>query len=432
MKRVSILTTFTSPDNAYSLCNVVEDQIKMLLMFDIKPTVFVQESGWWKNPDNVNKTVYKYVDIIMLPSVACHNEVKVDPTFQEDVSKISDKLNEGLANTDVVLTHDIIYQPAAMKHNVAARKSAQRYPNVKWFHWIHSATSPYTLNTELQIFKDAYIENLREKFPNSKYVFFNHMSIKRIATNFKISENDVAIVHHPTDVYEMFRFNETMKKFSEDKKLLEADYICVYPCRLDNGKQVQYMIKTVAALKKIRHSVRAIVVDFHSTGGPKLDYRTFLKQVGKDSGLTEEELIFTSEYLPEWKGSVPRDIVSMLFQISNVFVMPSSSESYSLVTQEAGLLGNIIVANEDFIPFKDILGPDVIWRQYGSSIDRTVILDGSTNFNFNNNEDMYHLETAMMIDAHAQNIEFKQKQRVRMTRNLRHVAVNELLPLIYS
>lgn len=430
-KRVGILTTFTSPDNAYSLCNVVDDQIKMLLMAGIRPVVFVQESGWWKNQDYVNKTVYKDVDIFQIPAVACHNEVKIDPTFQQDIDKLVAGIEIGIKDLDVILTHDIIYQPAAMKHNVAARSLAVKYPNIKWLHWIHSATSPYFLNTQLKIFQDAYIENITTKFPNSKYIFFNHMSIRRIANNFKVNESDVAIIHHPTDIYQMMRFDEMTKEFSEKHNLLDADYICIYPCRLDRGKKVEMAIKTVAALKKLRNSVRMIVADFHSTGGDKVDYRNWLKQIGKEEGLIDDELIFTSDYDPKWRASVPRETVSMLFQLSNIFVMPSWSESYSLVTQEAALLGNIIIANEDFIPFRDILGPHVIWRQYSSGIDKATIMDGQTTTTYNN-EATYHMETAMMISAEAEkSIEFQQKKRVRQTRNLKYILNHELIPLIY-
>lgn len=430
-KSVAILTNFTSHDNAYSLCNVVEDQIKMLLIADIKPIVFVQESGWWNNQENLNNTQYKNVELVQIPAVVCHNEVKIDETFEEDVEKLSLSMIEKCADIDVILTHDVIYQPAAMKHNVAARKVAEKYPNIKWLHWIHSATSPYTLTQELKIFQDAYIDNITRKFPNSKYIFFNHMSIKRIAVNFKIDESDVAIVHHPTDIYDLMRFDAVTKEFSEKYDLLQADYISVYPARLDRGKQVEHMIKTMASLKKLKNSVKAIVVDFHSTGGDKVAYREDLKKIAKEWGLSDEEIIFTSEFRDEWKARVPRETVSMLFQLSNVFVMPSVSESYSLVAQEALLLGNIIVANEDFIPFRDILGNDVIWRQYSSNIDRTSILDGSTNTNYDN-EQMYHMETAMMIIAEAEkSIEFKQKLRVRKTRNLKYVMNHELLPLIY-
>lgn len=431
-KKVGIITTFTSHDNAYSLCNVTEDQVKMLLMAGIKPVVFVQESGWWKDKKNVNKTVYKDVEIRFLPPVACHNEVKLDESFNADIEKLTVALREGLKDLDVVLTHDVIYQPAAMKHNVAARKVASEYPNIKWLHWIHSATSPYTLTTEVKIFQDAYIQNITQKFPNSKYVFFNHLSVPRIATNFKIQEADVAVIHHPTDVYQILRFDDKTKAFSEKYKLLDADYICVYPCRLDRGKNVEMMIKTLGALQRLRNEVRCIVVDFHSTGGDKVTYREYLKQIGRESGLIDGvQLIFTSEFTPEWKASVPRDTVSMLFSLSNLMIMPCKSESYSLVTQEAALCKNIIVANEDFFPFKDILGNHVIWRKYSSNIDRTTLLDGETTTNYGN-EDAYHMETAMLIMNQAdKNIMFQQNQRVRKTRNLEYILTHELLPLIY-
>lgn len=436
MKRVAILTTFTSHDDKYSLCGVVANQIKMLLLNNIKPTVFVQESGWWKDSKNFDKTrmsqLYHDVDIVMIPSVACHNQVKKDEKFNQDVDSLYQVFKDKLKDFDVCLTHDFVYQPAALKHNVATRKVAHELTSIKWFHWIHSATSPNLLGRMTGIFEDEYTNIIREKFPNSKYVFFNHMSKRRIAENFKVDESDVVIIPHPTDFYEVYGiYSDDLFEVLEINNVMDAEFISIYPCRLDTGKNVEMMIKTMAALKKMNHKVKAIVVDFHSTGVEKNEYRNRLRKIGDDSGL-KEDLIFTSETKEQWKAGVDQEIVLQLYRLGNVFVMPSKSESYSLVLQEALGYAPIPVINEDFIPFREIAGPNAIYRQYSSNIDRATILDGDTNTNYSN-EDMYHMETAMKIKSQFIN-DYGQQQRVRVrrTRNLRFVANNYFLPNILS
>src|SRR3972149_6105628 len=126
-KRVSILTNFVGYSEAYSLNRVVSDQIKMLVNEGYSPVVIVGETF-----KPVKAYALPEVEIRHIPDVPVHNEVRKDPTFDQDVLAIEKALEIALVGVDVVLTHDIIYQPAALKHNVAARRVAKRNPNILW------------------------------------------------------------------------------------------------------------------------------------------------------------------------------------------------------------------------------------------------------------------------------------------------------------
>lgn len=434
-KKVAIFTTFTSADPAYSLNRVVEDQIKMLLRGGYEVKVLVAQGFQAVG-------VYKHVELVEIPNVPCHNELRKDETFDEDVQSLSDALKTALLDVEVVLTHDIVYQPACLKHNFAARKFAQDNPSVRWLHWIHSATAPYRLQALTGMFTDAYLDLVRKEFPNSYYIFFNDYSKPRIAENFGISEDKVKTVHHPIDLCGFFSTDPLATRFIEDKQLYLADAVCIYPCRLDRGKQVEYVIKTMAMLKDFGLSVRVVVMDFHSTAGDKVKYRDELKSTGIDWGLNSRELSFTSEYDPAWMVQAPSKVVRDLQMFANVFIMPSVSESYSLVTQEAAALGKVLVLNFDFPPFRDIFGSGAIFRKYSSNIDVMTGMDGDTSTKYGPgnasdqerkfHEKNYHRETAGMIANRLLTYENLVTQRkVFKERNLDTVFKKELEPLFY-
>ena len=159
-KKIAIFTNFNSAEPAYSLNRVVQDQIKMLIQGGYSVKVIVAE-GFQPVEE------YKNVELAFIPNVPCHNEVKKDESFDNDVETIYMALKTALNDVDVVLTHDVIYQPACLKHNFAARRFAKENNSIKWLHWIHSATSPYTLNALLGIFEDKYVDLVRIPFPNS-------------------------------------------------------------------------------------------------------------------------------------------------------------------------------------------------------------------------------------------------------------------------
>jgi glycosyltransferase involved in cell wall biosynthesis len=436
-KRVAIFTNFNTADPAYSLNRVVQDQIKMLLHNGYENVKVVVAESFQP------VEMYEQVELVYIPNVPCHNEVKKDESFDQDVDLIYESLKTALKDVDVVLTHDIVYQPACLKHNFAAREFAKENTQIKWLHWIHSATSPTTLNALIDIFGDKYLDVIRTEFPNSFYIFFNHYSIPRVAQNFGVAEEKVKVVHHPLDVCGFFGVDQKVAEFVDEKKLLEADAICVYPCRLDRGKQVEMAIKTMAKLKDFHMKVRMIVVDFHSTGGDKVVYRDELKATGIDWGLNSVELSFTSEFCQEWYAQVPHNIVKDLMMFANVMIMPSRSESYSLVTQEAAALGKIVVLNWDFPPFRDIFGESAIYRKYSSNVDIMNGLDGNTFTNYGPDdvspeerkhyERNYHKDTAGMIAYRLKNYENLVLQRkILKERNLDAVFKNELEPLFYE
>src|SRR3990167_1925293 len=434
-KKVTIFTTFADISEAYSLNRIVQDQIKMLLDNGYNPTVIVAESF-------VPSGVYadERVTIKKIPLVTVHNEVKKDPTFEEDVEKLYTALKDTFKDDDVVITHDIVYQNAALKHNFASRRVASEFPKLRWLHWIHSATSPVTLAALRPYFEDEYLKLMEKPFPNSYYVFFNHYSIPRIANNFNIPEEQVKVVHHPSDLADVYALTPKVAKLA--KKLYPADVICVYPVRLDRGKQVEMVIKTIASLKDFDLKVRLIVVDFHSTGGDKLTYRDDLKNIAIDWGLNADELIWTSEVDEQWKTEVPHKDVMALMRLSNVFIMSSVSESYSLITQEAGLNKCIVVLNFDFPPFRDIFGPSAIYRKYSSNIDVLNGMDGNTTTKYGpggisdeerkSHEKRDHKETAGLIAAKLNNYDdIKLSTFLRKFRNLDYIFKHELEPLLF-
>lgn len=428
-KRIAIFTTFTSSDPAYSLDRVVQDQIEMLVSHDYLVKVIVAEGF-----QPVEMYAHPSVTLAFIPSVPCHNEVRMDTTFNQDVRNLEGKLTEILQDVDIVLTHDLVYQPACLKHLVASKRVANTFPNIRWLHWIHSATSPYRLANLAQIFTDEYAKEIRIPFPHSFYIFFNDYMVPSIAHNFEVPEDVVKVIHHPTDVCKYYKVSDRVKKLVEDKEILNADAVAFMAVRLDRGKQVEYMIKIMGQMKTLHTDVRVIVADFHSTGGDKVTYRDELKHIAIDWGLNEKEMTFCSEFQPEWHLNMPYEDCSDLMKISNILIQASRSESYSLVVQEAGLHGNALMLNQDWPPFRDIFGKWPFYRKFSSNAD---ILEGIVGDNTNtttkyDNEYGYMLDCARLLKAElVSNRVLAMQSFLKKYRNTDYIFREELEPLFY-
>lgn len=421
-KRITILTTFRDCQAAYSLNRVVQDQIKMFLEAGYSPKVVVHQGF-----EPIEE--YKKVECVNIPDVVCHNELYIDKTFAEDVVKLKEALKPILENSDIIISHDLIYQPAAVKHNVAIRElmKENNYP-IRFIHWVHSATEP-ALVQQLRGGGMQYLEICKIPFPNSFYIAFNQFSIPRIAKWFGIEESDVKYVPHPHDFYEFW--HPQAIQIAKKGNLLQKDVIILYPVRLDRGKQPEYVIKIAHAVKESGRSVGCVIIDFHSTGGDKVTYRKELQLMALDLGMTESEVFFTSEMNGEDKliGEFPHQVVSNLFEIANTFILPSKSETYSLIAQEAAVHRNFCILNFDFPPFRSIYGDAAYYLKFSSGIDAMTGFDGETNIKFAD-EKLYWKDAANYINyvqEHTRVLALANK--IRKERNLDFVFRHHIEPL---
>lgn len=419
-KKVTIFSTFYSVDRAYSLTTVVEEQLKMFVdhgyPVDLIVTDTFEPSGYFAHP---------LVTLRKIKDVSRSNEGELPEDWEEQVNRNEAELTEILKDTDVCITHDVIYQPAHLIFNIASRRIAERRgKTLRWLHWIHSATSP-----AVRCSKEGARAIIQQKFPHAFICYPNAGDIPRVARNFGYEEDEVKVVHHPTDIPDYLGFHELSKRIYRERKLQEADVIMVYPIRLDRGKQVQHVIKTLGAMKRDGRTVRGIIMDFHSTGGDKVIYRQELKAIAKDWGVAED-ILFTSEFDKSTEYSCPREVVRDMMLVSNIYIHPSTSETYSLTTQEAAICKNFLCLNQDFPPMKSVWGDQPLYKQFSSAMNVLTGGDGETITKYDNENAWYHDLAMSLLYYLEHNPALMVNQMVRKTRNSDHIFSHQIEPLL--
>jgi glycosyltransferase involved in cell wall biosynthesis len=293
---------------------------------------------------------------------------------------------------------------------------------------VHSATSPSLLNTT-----NEYLQAIKLRFPHSKVIFPNSYSKPRVAKNFGYNEDDIVYVPHAIDYCDFFGFHPMSTKLVDDKNMLNVEFICNYPVRLDLGKNVEFCVRIFAQLKKLGRSVRLVVIDFHSTGPEKNAYREQLKKLAGQQGLTDIELTFTSEFDESLRVRSPRELVRDMCILSNVFILPSRSETFSLVAAENFLAGCIGILNDDFTPLRSVYSDTPLYYKFSANIDRMTGLDGDTNVEYHPSVDHYCRDIALRLIYEMQhNRTIQMQTKLRMELNLDNVFRKYLEPLLYS
>lgn len=434
--KVAIFTSFYDFDPGYSLCNCVEDQLRMFVENGYKIKLFVDHvfrnpGGYWAHPN---------ITYAFLPAVQRSNEGQLNDKWREETDAIYNTLKEELKDYKVVLSHDLVLQPAELIYNYAARRLAAERPDLGWLNWCHSPTQAH-INCNIP----EITEVISKKFPNSFICYPNDWDRKRVAMNHNLELDEVKCVHHPSDFISLLcgdaedmsekglKTLNLTKDLVKEFDILNKDVITVYPCRLDRGKQPEFNIKTMGAIKKTGRSVCCVLFDFHSTGGDKVVYKDELERMGREWGLTDKELIFISKWRPETQYNVPRQFIMNMKKLSDFHMHPSNTETYSLVCQESMVTRNFCVLNHHNPVMRDIYGSqNCLFEPFGATVDALTGENGSTMLTINNEELYFENLAKKVIYFLENNPVLSQWRFIRQHRSLDYVFKKELEPLLYA
>lgn len=382
-------------------------------------------SDGWEPPED---SIFATVKTKFLSSVAYQDPPVINDMFNEDVDLIFNQLNEIIPDGSTVITHDLIFLPDYTKHHLAARRLAEQSQGIRWINWVHSATGPNTLIQEREMYGEAYKQLLESKFPNSIVAYPNAQDIPRVARNFHYEEFEVIEVPHSTDPVE--GLHPIVQRLYHDRRLGEAEVLMVYPIRFDRGKKPEMHVRAVAALKEIGVKAHTVYCDFQSTGGDKVVYKNEVKQLAERLGV-EDDITFLSEFDDMCQLEVDHKIILDLFTLSNIFLLPSRSETYSLIAQEAMLKGNLCILNYDFPAFRQIYGKKALYRQFDGAEIAFDGFDGKTDTTHSDIDAYFKERFAIPIKGWLENDKvLAGKTWVRTRRNPDYVFQNYIEPLI--
>ena len=422
-KKIYILTNFSTWLRSYSPIIIVASQINMFKRAGYEPVLITTES--WDPPED---SVFSLVETKRIPNVVIDGTT-VDEAFEKDVELLYNKLDAIIEDESVVFTHDLIFLPDYVKHNVACRHIADERPSVQWIHLIHSATAPGSLIKERAMFGEKYSELLNSKFPNSIVMYPNAYDIPRVASNYSYEENEIIEVPHSTDPVE--GMSRIVRELYDAKHLGEPEVLVIYPIRLDRGKYCEAQVYLMSGCKENQMSSHVIFCDFQSTGGDKVTYREDLKRLAKELEV-EDRVTFLSEFDESASMEVPHSVILELLTLSNVFLMPSKSETYSLIAQEAMLKGNLCILNHDFAPFRQIYGKNALYKQFDGA---NIAFSGQDGEIITKHDPInkYYRSMASNIKYYLENEKvIRAKTFVRTQRNPDYVFKNYIEPLILT
>jgi hypothetical protein len=188
---------------------------------------------------------------------------------------------------------------------------------------------------------------------NSIWVTMNDAMRPGFAYQYDVSIEKVKTVYHAIDYPTLKRFHPLSTEIWNKNKLWEPEVIVVCVSRFDHAeaKGVYDVAEFVRELGKMT-SVQLIYVNSWShTQSARLHIKELKKIV--------PSAVFTSEYGKEYATGAPHEVVVDMYDLSNIHIMASQSETFSFTMAEAALGKNLLVINEDLVPLTELMPEEV-------------------------------------------------------------------------
>ena len=335
--KIALLTNFNEFHPGYSLTGIVKDQARMLLRHGHEVHLFVNVNYNPKWDDDLPDSVHlrKEVPFTHLIDYNALNELTDE--HKQYAEKTAQMLRGELSTFDIAITHDWVFQGWFMPHAIAVAKSTLALPDLRWLHWIHSVPCTNYDWSDMQRYGHRH-----------KLVYPTQTERNRVAEQYRGTHADVRVVPHIKDIRSWYDFHvETWDFIDWCPGVLHADVVQVYPASADrlSAKQVDKVMRIFAGIKKQGFSVCLVIADQWATMRSKENEEP-LKRLACAIGLSDDEFRFSSEFADKkYETGLPKRILRELQLCQNLFVFPTTQESFGLVGPEAALSGAYMVIN---------------------------------------------------------------------------------------
>lgn len=365
---VAILTSFASFPAGYSLTGIVEDQIRMLAEYGHHVHLFVCEHFNAKPEEELfshdpwvreHYTIHKVVPFAHLKDYRKYENITEE--HKQVAKKTAEILVPLLKDMKCIFTHDWIFTGWNLPYADAIMLMSKMHEmgRCAWMHWIHSIP---TANFDWW--------RLRRYVGKHRIIFPNESDARRVAEQYHCETDHVVVIPHIKDYRSYYEFHKDTYDFIREFPLaMRGHVVQVYPASTDrlSAKGVDKVISIFKTFKESNFKVCLIVANQWATGRQrKEDVQNYYKRARIAGLKINEEVIFTSEWKDKFATGIPRRMLRELQLISNLFIFPTSEESFGLVAPEAAMSGVLMVNNKSLSMMQEVQGMTGIYIDFGS------------------------------------------------------------------
>lgn len=258
---------------------------------------------------------------------------RVPPEFEDLVRRISDQLLSAVANTDVLIAHNV----CSLNMNLALTASLHRlyrepgFPRfVLWHHDLAWATPRYLP----ELHAGPPWELLRTGWPGARHVAVSALRKRELSRLAGIPPEEIRVIPNGIHVEEFLRLEDRTTAILKRLDLLRAAPLLLLPVRITPRKNLEFALNTLAHLRGDFPGIAAVVTGPIGAHNPEnLNYFQDLLDLRHRLGLDS-----AAHFLAELEEDfLPDPVVADFYSLADGLFLPSREEGFGIPLLEAGI-----------------------------------------------------------------------------------------------
>jgi glycosyltransferase involved in cell wall biosynthesis len=275
------------------------------------------------------------------------------PGFSKAVDSLTAELNQILANTDVLIAHNVCSLSKNLALTAAVQNIGHVLPVILWHHDLAWTTPRYR-----QELHDGYPwDLLRQAWPGARQVTVSEMRQQELAELFQIDPDQIQVIPNGVDVQAFHKLEEQTCAYVNRLDLLNASPLLLLPIRITPRKNIELALRVCAKLLPHFPDTKLVVTGPLGPHNPaNVNYMELLTSLRTELGL-EGVVHFLAELTDEY---IPDEVISDFYHLADALFMPSREEGFGIPILEAGLAGLPIFCS-DIPPLRSLGGSNATY-----------------------------------------------------------------------
>jgi glycosyltransferase involved in cell wall biosynthesis len=274
---------------------------------------------------------------------------KVTQRFDRLVGNLQAELTQQLANTQVLIAHNVCSLNKNLALTAALKKIVEKPGAPRLILWHHDLawTTP-RYRSELH---DGYPwDLLRTDWPEATQVTVSEVRRYELAQLLGVPDRRIEVVPNGVDLARFLKLEDLTIQFIEELDLLDADPLLLLPVRITPRKNIELAIRSLAALRGAFPSARLVVTGPLGPHNPA--NTTYFQQLTslRASLKLDYAVVFLAEHTSDY---LPDEVIADFYHLADALIFPSLEEGFGIPILEAGLAG-LPVFCADIPPLREL------------------------------------------------------------------------------
>jgi sugar phosphate isomerase/epimerase/glycosyltransferase involved in cell wall biosynthesis len=313
-------------ETAAGVNRVIKDQVELLKEYGFSIQVIIGQT-------DVSSTLG--VKVTHVPQINVLPEMVYE--FDRYKGEIYHRLKDELRDKDIIIIHNILTMDFNMPLIKALEQIIEEEKDKKKFiAWTHDIN---------------YFTPIR----GVKYIVVSKYMQKYLAESFNWAPQMIPVMQNGLYMKRLIGLTPEIERIFRGRKLLEQDYVMLYPTKVGVAKNIEMAIKIVAELNRKGKKAKLIVTGLlNDQDREQMAYFHKLKQLTEDQGVSGKIIFLSDQWIKGKRLEVTDEMMRNLYTLSDFLLFTSQHEGFGLPPIEAAAFGLPIVVS-DIEPVRSLL-----------------------------------------------------------------------------